>query len=230
MALSRKRKFIIGGIIGVILVGVLAVSMLASNREAPEVTVAEVKQLPKLESKVTASGEVRPVKFYNLTAEVSGRITNLYVREGDDVKKGQPLIKVDPTQLAEQVAGSAANVNAAIADASASQAAVNSAENNVYTSEASLASATVMEPGALGVRRRRARAAARATRSSRRTSEAAGPRRCHRACRGAREQESSAVVSEAVVSEAEAGSASRGEGALEAACCAAETMAGESRP
>ncbi|HQR39855.1 MAG TPA: efflux RND transporter periplasmic adaptor subunit [Blastocatellia bacterium] len=141
MALSRKKKFIIGGVIGVILVGVLAVSMLASNREAPEVTVAEVKQQPKLESKVTASGEVRPVKFYNLTAEVSGRITNLYVKEGDDVKKGQPLIKVDPTQLAEQVAGSAANVNAAIADATASQAAVNSAQNNVYTSEASLSSA-----------------------------------------------------------------------------------------
>jgi HlyD family secretion protein len=141
MAISRKRKVIIGVSIGLLLVVVLAISLTAGNREAPEVTVSEVKQVPLLESKVTASGEVRPVKFYNLTAEVSGRITNIYVKEGDEVKKGQPLIKVDPTQLAEQVAGSAANVNAMLADVNASRAAVDTAQNNVYTAQASLASA-----------------------------------------------------------------------------------------
>ena len=141
MAISRKKKIIIGSVAGVAVIAVLGVSLLAGNREAPEVTVAKVKQQPLLESKVTASGEVRPVKFYNLTAEVSGRITNLYVREGDVVKKGQELIKVDPTQLAEQVAGSAANVSANMADVSASQSAVNTAENNVFTANASLNSA-----------------------------------------------------------------------------------------
>ncbi len=141
MAISRKKKIIIGSVAGVAIIAVLGVSLLAGNREAPEVTVAKVKQQALLESKVTASGEVRPVKFYNLTAEVSGRITNLYVREGDAVKKGQELIKVDPTQLAEQVAGSAANVTATIADVSSSQSAVNTAENNVFTAEASLNSA-----------------------------------------------------------------------------------------
>ena len=141
MAMSRKRKVIIGVSIGLLLVIVLAVSLMASNHEAPEVTVAEVKQVPVLESKVTASGEVRPVKFYNLTAEVSGRITNLYVKEGDEVKKGQPLLKVDPTQLAEQVAGSTANVSATQADVNASQAAVDTAQNNVNTVQAQLNSA-----------------------------------------------------------------------------------------
>lgn len=141
MAISRKRKIIIGATVSLILVVVLAISLLAGNREAPEVTVAEVKQVPLLESKVTASGEVRPVKFYNLTAEVSGRIDNIYVREGDEVKKGQPLIKVDPTQLSEQVAGSAANVSATVADATAARVAVQTAENNVFTTEASLNSA-----------------------------------------------------------------------------------------
>lgn len=141
MAISRKKKIIIGSVAGIAIIAVLGVSLLAGNREAPEVTVAKVKQQTLLESKVTASGEVRPVKFYNLTAEVSGRITNLYVKEGDAVKKGQELIKVDPTQLAEQVAGSAANVTATIADVSSSQSAVNTAENNVFTAEASLNSA-----------------------------------------------------------------------------------------
>jgi HlyD family secretion protein len=141
MAISRKRKIIIGVSIGLLLVVILAISLTAGNREAPEVTVAEVKQVGELQSKVTASGEVRPVKFYNLTAEVSGRITNIYVKEGDAVTQNQPLIKVDPTQFAEQVAGAAANVNAAGADANASQAAVDTAQNNVYTAQASLNSA-----------------------------------------------------------------------------------------
>jgi hypothetical protein len=46
MAISRKRKFIIGISIGLLLVVVLAISLTAGNREAPEVTVAEVKQVP----------------------------------------------------------------------------------------------------------------------------------------------------------------------------------------
>lgn len=141
MAMSRKRKIIIGSSIALLLVVVLGISLMASNREAPEVTTAKVKQVPKLESKVTASGEVRPVKFYNLTAEVSGRITTIYVREGDLVKQGQSLLKVDPTQITEQVAGAAANVNASVAEVSSSQASVETAENNVFTSKASLNSA-----------------------------------------------------------------------------------------
>ena len=138
MAISRKRKIIIGATVALLLVAVIAISLLAGNREAPEVTVAEVKQVPVLESKVTASGEVRPVKFFNLTAEVSGRITNIYINEGDEVKKGQPLIKVDPTQISEQVAGSAAQVSAQAADANAARTAVSTAQQNVYSIEASL--------------------------------------------------------------------------------------------
>lgn len=141
MAMSRKRKIIIGSTVALLLIVVLMISLLAGGREAPEVTVAEVKQVPLLESKVTASGEVRPVKFFNLTAEVSGRITNIYVTEGDDVKEGQPLIKVDPTQISEQVAGSAAQVSAQVSDANAARTAVATAEQNVFSAQASLNSA-----------------------------------------------------------------------------------------
>src|SRR5215203_1262919 len=141
MAMSRKRKVIIGVSVALLLVIVVAASLMAGNRESPEVTVADVKQVPVLESKVTASGEVRPVKFYNLTAEVSGRITNLYVKEGDEVRKGQPLIKVDPTQFAEQVAGAAAGVSSSQADANASSVAVDTAQNNIFSAQASLNSA-----------------------------------------------------------------------------------------
>jgi HlyD family secretion protein len=141
MAVSRKRKIVVGSVVAIVLVGVLAASLLAGNREAPEVNVEKVKRAALLESKVTASGEVRPVKFYNLTAEVSGRITNIYVREGDVVKQNQELLRVDPTQLAEQVAGSQASLGAVMADVGAAQASLSSAENNVFSAQASLTQA-----------------------------------------------------------------------------------------
>lgn len=138
MAISRKRKILIGSVVGLLLVIVLGVSLMAGNREAPEVVTERVKQVDLLESKVTASGEVRPVKLYNLTAEVSGRITNIYIREGDLVKKGQPLLKVDPTQIAEDVAGATASVNAQAADVTQQQVAVTAAQNNVFSMQAQL--------------------------------------------------------------------------------------------
>jgi HlyD family secretion protein len=138
MAISRKRKILIGSVVGLLLIAVVAASLLAGNREAPEVATERVQRVPLLESKVTASGEVRPVKFYNLTAEISGRITNIYVREGDEVKKNQPLLKVDPTQVAEDVAGAAASVNVSQAEVGQQQEAVTAAENAIATTQAQL--------------------------------------------------------------------------------------------
>jgi len=141
MPISRKRKVLIGSFVGLLLVIILAVSLMARNGEAPEVITEKVKREATLESKVTASGEVRPVKLYNLTAEVSGRITNIYIREGDLVKKGQPMLKVDPTQIAEDVAGATAGLNQTQADLNQQQVAISSAENNVFSMQAQLNSA-----------------------------------------------------------------------------------------
>ena len=51
-----------------------------------------------LVSIVSASGEVRPKRFVNVSANVSGRITYLPVKEGDTVKKGQVLARIDSTR------------------------------------------------------------------------------------------------------------------------------------
>ena len=62
---------------------------------SPAVTVVKVETRKELRSTVTSSGEVRPVQFMNLTSEVQGRIEDIYVKEGDHVTKGQPLVKPD---------------------------------------------------------------------------------------------------------------------------------------
>ena len=74
-------------------------SVLATRTDTPEVTVVKVDTRKELRSTVTSSGEVRPIQFMNLTSEVQGRIEEIYVKEGDQVKKGQPLVRLDPNQL-----------------------------------------------------------------------------------------------------------------------------------
>ncbi|HEV7701377.1 MAG TPA: efflux RND transporter periplasmic adaptor subunit [Pyrinomonadaceae bacterium] len=99
MALSRKKKIIIGASVGVLLLIIIIGSILATRTDTPEVTVVKVEKRPELRSTVTSSGEVRPIQFQNLTSEVQGRIEEIYVKEGDHVTKGQPLVKLDPNQL-----------------------------------------------------------------------------------------------------------------------------------
>src|SRR5215211_4142626 len=99
MALSRKKKIIIGSV-AVVLLGIIIVgSIFATRTDTPEVTVVKIETRRELRSTVTASGEVRPIQFMNLTSEVQGRIEEIYVKEGDVVNKGDALVRLDPTQL-----------------------------------------------------------------------------------------------------------------------------------
>src|SRR5437763_14312417 len=99
MALSRKKKIIIGVSALVVLSLIIIISVIATRRDESEVTTVKVDVRPGLKSTVTASGEVRPVQYIKLTSEVPGRILETYVNPGDIVQKGQGLVRVAPTQV-----------------------------------------------------------------------------------------------------------------------------------
>ena len=99
MAISRKGKIIIGASAAVLIVIIIIASVFATRKDTPEVTVVKVETRRELRSNVTASGEVRPIQFMNLTSEVQGRIEEITVKEGDAVTKGQMLVRLDPDQL-----------------------------------------------------------------------------------------------------------------------------------
>jgi HlyD family secretion protein len=141
LKMSRKRKGIIisAAILG--LVTIVILSKVIQKKEGEAVQVGTVERRARLESKVTASGEIRPVKFYNLTAEVAGRVEAIFVTEGQTVKKGQPLVRVDPTQSGFAVTAGQAGVSVSQADVRNQQVAVDQAKNNVNQAKASLASA-----------------------------------------------------------------------------------------
>src|SRR5438045_9226542 len=98
MALSRKKKIIIGVSALVVLVLVVVISVLATRKDEPEVTTVKVDVRPELKSTVTASGDVRPVLYIKLTSEVPGRILEMYVNPGDIVSQTQALARGDPSQ------------------------------------------------------------------------------------------------------------------------------------
>jgi HlyD family secretion protein len=120
---------------------IVIVSVFAGRKDEPEVEVYKVESRPELRSTVTASGEVRPIQFVNQTSEVAGRIEEIYVKEGQEVTKGQPLVRLDPTQLQSSQEAQLAAVQASISDIQNARAAVASAEQGLIVQEAAVTQA-----------------------------------------------------------------------------------------
>jgi HlyD family secretion protein len=91
----RRRKiwWIVGG---AAVIAVAGFSVAASNRGPKPVGVqtATVGR-EDLQAKVTANGKVQAQKKVEISATISGQVTQLAVREGDVVKKGQFLLQID---------------------------------------------------------------------------------------------------------------------------------------
>jgi HlyD family secretion protein len=141
MALSKKKKIIIGVIAAVVLLSVVVVSVIATRKDEPEVITVKIDVRPELKQTVTASGEVRPVRYIKLTSEVPGRIEEIYVTAGDMVTKGKPLVRVDPTQLQSDQEAQWAATQASLNDVQNARNAVTSAQQSLVVAEASVAAA-----------------------------------------------------------------------------------------
>jgi HlyD family secretion protein len=132
--MSRKTKWGIG--VGVFLVVGTCVGVTASKRgnKAVEVRIEEVARRDLVAS-VTASGQVEPRTKVDLTADISGRIVRLAVKEGQMVSRGQFLLEIDPVQY--QAGVQRAEAALAAARASEAQARVNltQARSNLTRSE-----------------------------------------------------------------------------------------------
>jgi multidrug efflux pump subunit AcrA (membrane-fusion protein) len=141
MALTKKKKIIIGSIAIVVLALVVIISVFASRKDEPEVTTIKLETRPELRQTVTASGEVRPIRYIKLTSEVQGRIEEIYVNAGDVVKVGTPLVRIDPTQLQSSQDAQWAATQASVNNVQNARNAVTSAEQGLAVAEASVASA-----------------------------------------------------------------------------------------
>jgi len=139
MALNRRKKIIIAVAAVAVLVLIVIISVFASRKEELEVTTVKLDVRPELKSTVTASGEVRPIRYIKLTSEIQGRILEIYVDAGDQVKKGQPLVRIDPTQLQSNQEAQWAAAQAALSNVQNARNAVANAQQALVVSEAGVA-------------------------------------------------------------------------------------------
>ncbi len=141
MALTRKKKIIIAVSFAALAGLIIIISVFASRKEESEVTTIKLEVRPELRQTVTASGEVRPIRYIKLTSEVPGRIEEIYVNAGDQVTQGKPLVRVDPTQLQSSQEAQFASTQASLNDIQSARNAVASAQQGLVVAESSVSSA-----------------------------------------------------------------------------------------
>jgi HlyD family secretion protein len=132
------KKVVIGLVVVVVLIGIVVFSVNQANKGVVTVQTAKVAAQDDLVSLVTASGEVRPTTFTNLTAQGFGRITEILVKEGDHIKKGDRLLLQDNVQASADVQAQSAAIHTAEDGVNAAEASYRAAQADVATQQANL--------------------------------------------------------------------------------------------
>jgi len=94
--MSKRNKVLLGAGGAVLLILLVVVSASAKRDKGTEVRFEKVGRRD-LVAAVTASGKIQPKKKVDISADITGRVTRIGVREGDYVQKGQFLLQIDPT-------------------------------------------------------------------------------------------------------------------------------------
>ena len=113
--MSKAKKITLSLVALIVVGGVIAGSVARASGKKVEVQTGKVAK-KDLVSKVSASGEIRPKKFVNVSSDVAGRIVRLLVKEGDQVKRGQVLARIDAKRFEESARQSEAGLGASRSD------------------------------------------------------------------------------------------------------------------
>jgi HlyD family secretion protein len=129
------KKIAIGA--GAVLLLALIVGFTVRQSAKNVVTVQTGKvQREDLATVVSASGEIKPKTYVNIGANAFGKITHLYVREGDQVKKGQLLAQLENVQSTADVSANEASLQAAETDALAADAGLKTSQADLVRAQA----------------------------------------------------------------------------------------------
>src|ERR1700674_2091282 len=124
--MSTLKKIAIGAGALVLLSAIVGFTVYQSHKNVVTVQTGKAHRMD-LVAVVSASGEIKPKTHENIGANPVGRITHLYVKEGDRVKRGQMLAQLENVQPAADMNATQASLEAARTDALAAEAALNTA-------------------------------------------------------------------------------------------------------
>jgi HlyD family secretion protein len=129
------KKIAIGVGAVVVLASIVGFTVHQSGKNVVTVQTGKV-QREDLSAVVSASGEIKPKTYVNIGANAYGKITHLYVKEGDHVKKGQLLAQLENVQSSADVSANQASVQAAETDALAADAALSTSDADLLRARA----------------------------------------------------------------------------------------------
>ena len=136
--MKRKWKIIITLSVVLIFAAGIFASVQFSKRGVVTVQTGQVLRTDQLTSLVTASGEIKPKDYHNIGANAAGDLTDILVKEGDHVRKGQLLAKIEDVQPQADVDAQKASLASSEANSAAAEAGLKSADENVITMQAAL--------------------------------------------------------------------------------------------
>jgi len=111
----------------VLLALLIGITIQQSHKNVVTVQTGKVTR-QDLSAVVSASGEIKPKVYANIGANAFGKITKLYVKEGDRVKQGQVLAQLENVQSSADLQGAKASLEAAQTDSQAAEAGLNTAQ------------------------------------------------------------------------------------------------------
>ena len=135
--MKTKWKIVIGVLLAVAAIGGTVASVRWSQSAQVTVQTATVAK-SDLTSIVTASGEVKPKTYTNLGANAQGRVMELMVKEGDHVRHGQVVARIESIQATADVEQQRATIASAEADSTASEAGLKVQDDTIRTQRATI--------------------------------------------------------------------------------------------
>ncbi len=108
---SRHKNIVIIGIV-VVTVGGLIAGQIGTRDRGLEVRIEEVGS-SDLVATVVASGKIEPKRSVDIASDITGRIISIPVEEGQFVRRGQLLLRIDPSQFQASVQRAEAALSAA---------------------------------------------------------------------------------------------------------------------
>ncbi|MBA3340500.1 MAG: efflux RND transporter periplasmic adaptor subunit [Gemmatimonadaceae bacterium] len=127
--MSKRTKW---GVTGGVVLAIALIAGLSAAKGRNKATEVRIEPVEKRElvASVTASGQVEPQNKVDLSADITGRIVRLSVKEGDLVTKGQFLLEIDPSQYRAAAERAAAAVASARSQSATSRPSLLQAQRN----------------------------------------------------------------------------------------------------
>jgi HlyD family secretion protein len=132
------KKVLVGVVVVLLLAAIVGISVTQANKGVVTVQTAKVATQDDLVSLVTASGEIKPTTYTNISAQGFGRITEILVKEGEHIKKGDKLLLQDNVQASADVQAQSAAVTSMQAAVQAADASYKAAQADLITQQANM--------------------------------------------------------------------------------------------